>query len=170
LESQFLGWYTFSFAASSSECHWALPIPLDYFRSDLLETDSGYELKIDLPDVKKDQINIELDSSRKILQVSLSQSEETENKNKNYLLNERSTSLFTRRYNLPCAVDGESVRAALQDGVLAISLNRIQAENDVIQVQIVWCSFWISTTNPFRMGFLKGFVVEKCVIVETNRR
>ena len=114
-----------------------MPIPLDYFRSDLLETDSGYELKIDLPDVKKDQINIELDSSRKILQVSLSQSEETENKNKNYLLNERSTSLFTRRYNLPCAVDGESVRAALQDGVLAISLNRIQAENDVIQVQIV---------------------------------
>lgn len=92
--------------------------------TDIRETDNAYLLDIDLPGFKEDEVELSLND--KILTISSSQekqNEKTENKG-NYIIRERSSKKFMRRFTLPDDIDGENIRADFENGVLQIVIAR----------------------------------------------
>ncbi|MFW5874141.1 MAG: Hsp20/alpha crystallin family protein [Verrucomicrobiota bacterium] len=79
---------------------------------DLYEDDQNYYARLELPGVKKDAIDIELENA--VLTVSSSQEEESGD-------SRRSVS-FQRSISVPDGIDAGKVSAKLEDGVLTITL------------------------------------------------
>lgn len=89
-------------------------------RADLSETDSGFELQIDLPGLHKDDISV--DYSGGILTVAGERSDEREDKRKGYYLSERSYGSVRRSFRIPDSVKTDEIRADFKDGVLTLTL------------------------------------------------
>jgi HSP20 family protein len=98
--------------------------------ADLEETDTHYQLMLDLPGVKKDEIQIEVRENR--LHISGERKFEKNTK----LVAERTFGHFERVWTLPKDVDAEKVEAAYSDGVLNVRIAKAeQAKPRVIKVQ-----------------------------------
>ena len=68
----------------------------------MAETDTALEAKIDLPGVKPDEIEIQLNGN--VLTISGEHKEEKEEKGKTYHRLERHSGCFSRSIALPCPV------------------------------------------------------------------
>lgn len=80
-------------------------------------------VEAELPGFKKDEIEITLEKS--LLTITAEHKpEQREAPQGEWLLRERQTSRFSRTFTLPATVDGSSVDARLEDGVLKITLNK----------------------------------------------
>ncbi|WMW22465.1 Hsp20/alpha crystallin family protein [Methanolobus mangrovi] len=90
--------------------------------------DEGSEITVttDLPGIKKD--GIDLDVSDNMLTISANCSTNNEEKDKSYLRRERTYSSFSRAITLPEAVTTEGAKAKLEDGVLTVTLPKLQIE------------------------------------------
>ena len=93
-------------------------------QADLSETDDAYELQVDLPGMKKDDISV--DYSDGILTVSGERSDEREDKRKGYYLSERSYGAYQRSFRVPDSVDHENIAARFNDGVLTVTLPKTE--------------------------------------------
>jgi len=91
--------------------------------ADLSETDDAYLVEVDLPGVKRDDIDIELHG--KLLDVT----GELKEKEREGLLRHRTRRVgrFHYRVQLPDAVDADKVEAALSDGVLTVTVPKVEA-------------------------------------------
>jgi len=104
--------------SSDSSSGW---LPAERFPSlDLSETDGAIEVKLDLPGVKPEEIDIEVRGD--MLYVRGEHKEEKEEKGKTFHRVERRSGTFSRSVTLPCAVDQEKVSAECRDGVLTVKL------------------------------------------------
>ncbi len=92
-------------------------------RFDLSETDKAIEVQTDLPGVKADDVNVELQDN--CLVISAEHREEKESKpddGRRYHRIERRQGRFARSVWLPCPVDESGIDAKLVDGVLTVTL------------------------------------------------
>lgn len=94
---------------------------------DVKETKDKYLLEMDLPGRTEKDVNIELDGS--VLTISSVKEEKKESKNENtdknkWLIRERRTYEFSRRFTLPEDVNGEQISANFKNGVLTIDIPR----------------------------------------------
>ena len=87
---------------------------------DIQETNDEFILKADLPDVKKDDVKVELEDG--VLTVEGERKREKEETGKRFHKVERTYGRFVRHFTLPSEVDGPHVRAAFKDGVLNVRL------------------------------------------------
>lgn len=87
---------------------------------DVQETDKEYLLKADLPDVKKD--NVKVDVKDGVLTVEGERRQEREEKGKKFHRIERSYGKFVRRLALPTDVDDQKIAAEFKDGVLNVHM------------------------------------------------
>jgi HSP20 family protein len=87
---------------------------------DLLETDDHFVLRADLPGMSHDDVNIELEDN--VLTVSGERKAEHEDKREGYYRVERAFGQFSRALTLPKGVDGESVTASFDNGVLEVRI------------------------------------------------
>lgn len=86
------------------------------------ETETGFELELAAPGMKKDDFNIEVDNHvMTISNESTSESSE-ENKAKNFSRREFYYSAFKRSFNLPETVNTEAIKAGYNDGILKIEI------------------------------------------------
>lgn len=92
---------------------------------DVRETESHYVMSMDVPGVRKDELNIELKGSQ--LYVSGKRREEELNSRGRLHLVERRQGRFERVFNLPDAIEPERIEAEYQDGVLAIAVPKAAA-------------------------------------------
>jgi len=92
---------------------------------DIQETEKEYIVKADLPDVKKEDVKVELDGD--MLTVEGERKQEKEEKTKRFHRTERAYGRFVRRFSLPTHVDGGSVKAEFKDGVLNVHLPKTEA-------------------------------------------
>src|SRR5262245_65632999 len=76
---------------------------------DIQETDNEFILKADLPDVKKDDVKVELEGG--VLTIEGERRKEREEKGKRFHKIERSYGKFLRHSTLPTEVDGPNVKA-----------------------------------------------------------
>jgi HSP20 family protein len=88
--------------------------------ADLSETDSNYELQIDLPGMKKDDIAVDL--SGEILTISGERSDEHQDERKGYYFSERSYGSVRRSFRVPASVKIDDIRAEFKDGVLTLTM------------------------------------------------
>jgi len=91
---------------------------------DLNETENGYELTTALPGVKPENIEINVDRDLVTLRGRTEQKEERQQGN--YIYRERHSGSYQRSIRLPEPVNSEQVEATMEDGVLKITLPRLQ--------------------------------------------
>ena len=88
-------------------------------KTDVKETDEGYELAVDLPGMKKDESHLELQNG--YLTISTQKNLETkEEKHGKLLRQERYTGTMSRSYYLGDHITEEDVKAKFEDGVLTL--------------------------------------------------
>lgn len=87
---------------------------------DIAESDDSFHVTVELPGMKKDDININLEDN----QLTISGERKFENKEdgKKYHRVESRYGKFTRSFMLPDNVDGESITAKYEDGLLKIDI------------------------------------------------
>ncbi|MDK2826421.1 MAG: hypothetical protein PWQ51_1555 [Methanolobus sp.] len=92
--------------------------------------DEGSELIVttDLPGVEKG--DVDLDVSDNMLTISAKRNSSTEEKEEGYLRRERTYSSFSRTVSLPGTVSAEGARAKLDNGVLSVTLPKMQIEEN----------------------------------------
>lgn len=88
--------------------------------ADLRETDRGYELAIDLPGMKAQ--DIELTIRGDMLYVSGEKAEERQEGQGAYRFSERRFGRFERGFALPPGADRAGIQASFEDGVLKIEI------------------------------------------------
>jgi HSP20 family protein len=95
-------------------------------RIEVVERDDSYEVRADLPGVRKNDIEIDVDGTELSLRARITQ--ETEKKDGEKLIySERSHTAFERSFELPQAVDPTRTSARFEDGVLTLTLPKLEA-------------------------------------------
>jgi HSP20 family protein len=87
---------------------------------DVSETDGEYQIKAEIPDVKKEDVKVTLEEG--VLTIQGERRFEKEEKGKKYHRVERSYGSFVRSFTLPDLVDEANVKAEFKDGVLNLKL------------------------------------------------
>jgi HSP20 family protein len=87
---------------------------------DLVETEDDFVLRVDLPGLSQDDVNVELEDN--VLTVSGERKAEHEERKEGYYRVERASGLFKRSLTLPDGIDPESVRAQFDRGVLEVRI------------------------------------------------
>ena len=88
-------------------------------RVDIKETDKEYVVEAELPGVKKEEVNIQLDDDR--LTISVERKEQSDEKKDYYIRKERRHCSMTRSFAVT-NIMGDKVTARFENGVLSITL------------------------------------------------
>jgi len=87
---------------------------------EVAETDKQIEITVELPGLERKDVDISLEANT--LTIRAEKKAETEQKDKNVQLSERSYGLFLRVLELPVTVDPSAVQATMSNGVLKIAI------------------------------------------------
>jgi len=102
---------------------------------DISETDGEYQIKAEIPDVKKEDVKVTLEDG--VLTIQGERKQEKEEKGKKYHRVERSYGSFVRSFSLPDLIDEEKVKAEFKDGVLNLHLPKSEkAKPKAIEVKV----------------------------------
>ena len=91
---------------------------------DLSETENGYEVKAELPGMKKEDINVELKDH--VLTLTGEKKHEEKDEKKNYHRIERTYGKFQRSFRLPTEVKNDEIKARYRNGVLTIDIPKAE--------------------------------------------
>jgi HSP20 family protein len=100
--------------------------------SDIIETIDSIIIKIDLPAVKKEDIEIGIEGES--IDILAKFEEESEDENINYIQKERSYGETKRTIKLPSEIKVKEASAKFQDSVLTIKLPKIEKEVHKIDI------------------------------------
>jgi HSP20 family protein len=100
---------------------------------DVEETPEHLVFRAELPGLRREDIDIELEDG--VLTIHGEKKQEQREENVNVLLQERRWGTFTRRFTLPRAVDGNNIEARYMDGILMIRVPKAEeAKGRKIQI------------------------------------
>ena len=103
---------------------------------DISEDEKEYLVKTDLPEMKKNEINVNVENG--VLSISGERKSEKEEKNKKFHRIERSYGSFERTFTMPEDADGTKISAEFKDGVLNVRLPKNPATKPkAIEVKVV---------------------------------
>ena len=94
--------------------------------ADIVERDKEYLIKIDLPEVPKEEVKVFVDDG--VLTIKGERKVEKEVKGEKVHRTERFFGMFERSFVLPEDVDVTAIRAESKDGVLTIHMPRVAVE------------------------------------------
>ena len=97
-------------------------------KTDLKETDTGYELAVDLPGFKKDQINLQLENGYLTVSASKSLEEDQKDDAGKIVHQERYAGSMQRSFYIGDALTEEDVKAKFEDGVLTLDFPKAEAK------------------------------------------
>ncbi|XP_009344296.2 18.1 kDa class I heat shock protein-like [Pyrus x bretschneideri] len=101
-------------------------------RIDWKETPEAHIFKADLPGIKKEEVKVEVEDGR-ILQIRGERSREQEEKNDKWHRVERSSGKFMRRFRLPENAKLDQVKAAMENGVLTVTVPKEEEKKPVVK-------------------------------------
>lgn len=102
---------------------------------DISEDDKEYAIKAELPDVKKEDIKLNVHDD--VLTITGERKYEKEEKGKKYHRVERAYGSFMRSFTLPEDADGTKVTAEYKDGLLNVRLPKSEkAKPKTIEVKV----------------------------------
>ena len=97
-------------------------------KTDVRETETGYELDMDLPGFKKDEIHLELNNGTLTVSTQKSLEKKDEGKDGKVLRQERYAGSMSRSFYVGDHVTEEDVKARFEDGVLRLSVPKRDAK------------------------------------------
>ena len=89
-------------------------------RVDIAETEQAFEVKAELPDVRKEDVKVTVENG--VLTLHGEKKHESEEKDRKFHRIERHYGSFNRSFKLPENVDSNGITAAFHDGVLNVTL------------------------------------------------
>ena len=94
--------------------------------ADIVERDKEYLIKVDLPEVRKEDVKVLFDDG--VLTIKGERKVEKEVKGEKVHRTERFFGTFERSFALPEDVDTKGIRAECKEGVLMVTLPRVAVE------------------------------------------
>ena len=108
-------------------------------KTDVKETDEGYEVDIDLPGFKKDEIQLELNNGYLTISTQKALEKDEKNKKGRMLRQERYAGTMQRSFYVGEHITEEDVKASYESGVLHLVLSKKDAprlpEKKTIQIE-----------------------------------
>ena len=97
-------------------------------KTDVRETDSTYEIDVDLPGFKKDEINVNLEDG--YLTISAQRNEELDDKDNEgrYIRQERATGSCARSFYVGKELEPKDISAKFENGILTLHLPKAEAK------------------------------------------
>ena len=97
-------------------------------KTDIREHDEGYELDVDLPGFKKDEISVELDDGYLTISAAKGLDKDEQDKKGKYIRRERYAGAMQRSFYVGDAVTEEDIKAKFEDGILKLSIPKKDAK------------------------------------------
>ena len=91
-------------------------------KTDVRETDNSYELDVDLPGFKKDEINVDLQDGYLTIQASKGLDKDKKDKEGRYIRQERCTGSCARSFYVGENLKPTDVAAKFENGILELKL------------------------------------------------
>lgn len=91
-------------------------------KTDVKETETGYELDIDLPGFKKDEISAHLEDGYLTVSAAKGVDKDEKDNEGRYIRRERYSGSMTRSFYVGNAVTEEDIKAKYEDGILSLSI------------------------------------------------
>jgi HSP20 family protein len=91
---------------------------------DVYENDNSYVISAEIPGVDKENISVDLKDN--VLTIKGESSCKDEKKEEKYFCKERAYGKFQRAFTLPRGADSEKISADYKDGVLKVSIPKIE--------------------------------------------
>ena len=98
-------------------------------KTDIKETDTAYELEMDLPGFQKDEIKVSLENG--YLTISAARGldkDEQDKKSEKYIRRERYAGAMQRSFYVGDAITHEDIRAKFEDGIMRLSIPKKDAK------------------------------------------
>ena len=105
-------------------------------KTDVKETDEGYELDVELPGFKKDEIKLELNSGYLTISTEKSLEKKDEKKGK-VLRQERYSGTMQRSFYVGGSITEEDIKAKYENGVLSLTIPKKEARKVPEKKQIL---------------------------------
>lgn len=103
---------------------------------DIQETDKEYLVKVEIPEVKKEDVHITVEDE--VLSVTGERKLEKEEKGKKFHRIERSYGTFLRTFTIPMDADGTKIAAEFKDGLLLVKLPKLEKPRPkTIEIKVV---------------------------------
>ena len=97
-------------------------------KTDVRETEEGYEVDIDLPGFKKEDLHLELHNGTLTISAQKALEKKEENKEGKLLRQERYSGAMSRSFYVGDHVTEEDIKAKFEDGVLHLALPKKEAK------------------------------------------
>ena len=113
------------------------PQPAPIMKTDVREHDHGYELDVDLPGIKKEDVKVKLDEGYLTITATTAQNNDEKNKKGNYIRRERFTGSYSRSFYVGDEVKETDIKAKFDNGVLQLSIPKIEAKPEVPETKYI---------------------------------
>ena len=97
-------------------------------KTDVKETDTGYEVDIDLPGFKKDEINAQLDNGYLTISAAKGLDKDEKDKKGKYIRKERYAGAMSRSFYVGEGITQEDIKAKYEDGILRLLVPKKEAK------------------------------------------
>jgi HSP20 family protein len=96
--------------------------------NNVMKTDTGYEVDIDLPGFKKDEINAQLDNGYLTISAAKGLDKDEKDKKGKYIRKERYAGAMSRSFYVGEGITQEDIKAKYEDGILRLSVPKKEAK------------------------------------------
>ena len=122
----FDNWMDFSFPSFNQRLYGASSSQL--MKTDVKETDKDYEVSIDLPGFKKDNISAQLQDGYLTISASKGLDKDEQEKDGTYIRKERYSGSMSRSFYVGEGITQEDIKAKYEDGILRLSVPKKEAK------------------------------------------
>ena len=100
-------------------------------KTDIRDTDSSYELDIDMPGFKKEDIKAQLKDGYLTISASTSANNDEQDKDGRYIRRERYAGSCSRSFYVGEGVKEEDIRAKFENGILKLAIPKVENKPQV---------------------------------------
>ena len=100
-------------------------------KTDVRETEDSYELDVDLPGFKKDEVNVELKNGYLTIQAAKGLDKDETDKKGKYIRQERYAGAMSRSFYVGENVKQEDITARFENGILSLSVPKEEEQKKV---------------------------------------
>ena len=127
-ENLFNDWMDFSFPDIDKKLYGKRAAHI--MKTDVKETDHGYEVAIDLPGFKKDEVKAELRNGYLTINAAKGLNKDEKDKEGKYICRERYSGDMSRSFYVGKNVTKEDIHAKFENGILTLDIPKKEAKKE----------------------------------------
>ena len=108
-------------------------------KTDVRETDTGYEIDVDLPGFKKDEVQVQVNNGYLTISAAKGLDKDEQDHKGRYIRRQRYAGQCSRSFYVGSGIQPQDVRAKYEDGILRLSLPKGQAaqlpQNNTVSIE-----------------------------------